>query len=183
MTATTIATTTTTDGVAEAEAALDRLRDRMAAGQRVPQATWEKAEAALRFATARREAGERGERERAERGRLERIASLTGAIAADLDPAQIAAARADLEAALDRFVGVCGAHDRRFADAMDALRDETLAPLPDGLGVDGWASRHLVAGGRTYRRAPTQRTIREAATEAIKRHYPRQTIDLNRPQD
>lgn len=173
-----------TDEVAAAETERDRLRERMAAGEAVSTPQWEKAEAGVRFALARRDAAERGERDRAERSRQAKVAALAEAIPVDLDPSPIAAARADLAAALDRFVGFCRAYDRRFADAVEALSDPALAPLPPGLGAEGVNVRIVNAGGRTYRAAPTQRTIAETATEAIAARYgPRQSVDLGRPRD
>lgn len=166
-----------------APANTDDLRGRMAAGGKVSASEWAAAETAERFALARQDAEERGERERREADRLARIAALTEAIPRELDPAPIERAGAELAAALDRFVGVCRDHDRRFGEALDALADGTLAPLPPGLGAEGTNVRSVTAGGQTFRRAPTQRTINETATAAIARHYPRQTIDLGRPSD
>ncbi len=144
-----------------------------------------RAEVAERFGRMKARQEERAATAAAEARRQARIAELRVGIPADLDPAHVGEARVALEEALDAFVATCRAYDGRFAAAVDALGvDPALAPLPPDMAVDGASVRTVVVGGRSFRRAPCQRVIHQAATEAIKRHYgDRHGIDLGRPSD
>lgn len=157
------------------------LLERLKAGGDVAPDELVRAEAAERLDRLRAEAADRAAADRAEAERHERIAALRADLPRRLDPAPIAEARAEMVAALDAWAAACARHDGALAAAHSAL--EALGPLPPDLHLDGHGRGSIVAGGATYRRALVQTTIAVEAAEAIKTHYPRQSIDLGRPTD
>ncbi len=179
---------TTTDRIAEAEealiaaeTALEALSDRMTGGGKVSSADWQRAEADVRFATARRDAAMQAAADQEEQERRDRVEQFRASIPERLDPAPIDAAREQLAAAINHWVETCGTHDRAFAEVWSEI---TAAPDGPIARVSAPGSGQLVAEGRTYRSASTQSTIRNLAGEAIAKHYgPRIQIRLDQPQD
>ncbi len=178
---TTDAVAATEQGVIDAEVALDALQEQMRRGVQVKNDAWQRAEADVRFARARRDAAVQAATDREEQERADRIAAFRASIPGRRDPAPVEAAREQLAAAIDRWVETCGTHDRAFSEVLSEI---TAAPDGPIAGVSVPGSGQLVAEGRTYRSAPTQRTIRDLASAAIARHYgPRQQIRLDQPPD
>ncbi len=172
-----------TQHLRDAEAALARLHDRLAAGDStITPAAFEKAESAVRFAQARLRGAERQAEAQAEAARLQRIEQLREELTTTLDPAPVEQARQAMETAIEQFVAACRAYDDRCADADDALADPSLAPLPRDLGK-GDQPGHLRVGGQEYRRARPQMGIHRAGMAAITRYYPRHQVNLGNPQD
>ncbi len=179
---------TTTDRIGEAEealiaaeTALAELSNRMATGAKVSSTEWQRAEADVRFAVARRDAAMQAAEAQAEQDRRDRVEQFRASIPGRLDLAPIDTAREQLATAIDHWVETCGAHDRAFSGVWSEILAAPDGPI-SGVSVPG--SGQLVAEGRTYRSAPCQTTIRNLASAAIARHYgPRMQIRLDQPQD
>ncbi len=167
----------------EAEAALQALHNRLAAGDTtITPASFSKAADLVRFHQARLAGAERHAEAQAEQERQERLAQLRQDLPATLDTADVDQARAAMEAAIDAYVAACRAYQERLNDALDALEDPSLAPLPAGLGRGQYGT--VTIGRRTYRPASAQRAIRDAAEAAVRQHYgPRFRFDLGNPPD
>lgn len=172
------------DSTVEAEAARERLAARMAAGEAVSAAEWERAEAGVRFAHAQSAAVERGERDRTEAERVERVERLRRELPERLDPAPLERARAKLADAVEAFVVACREHDDRHGAAYYELTDGTIAPLPADMGIAMHHLRPMLrVGGQEYGPARPQVWLSTAAHDALARHYPRTMRSLDRPQD
>ena len=138
---------------------------------------------AERLQQAQQRAATELDQERIEQARQQRLVALRRDLPKQLDRAPLDEARAHLAAALGEFVSVCAAYDRRFADAYATLLDGTLGPLPADLRTDGAYSPRIIVGDQTFGKARPQLDIHNEATAALQRAYPRQRIDLGRPQD
>ncbi len=179
---------TATDRIAEAEealiaaeSALETLSDRMASGGKVSSTDWQRAEAEVRFATARRDAAMQAAEHQAEQERRDRVEQFRQSIPARLAVASLETAREQLAAALDAWVETCAGYDRAFSEVWGEI---LAAPNGPVAGVSSPGSGQIVADGRTYRNASTQSTIRNLAGAAIAKHYgPRRQIRLDQPQD
>ncbi len=169
-------TTATPNTVAEAEAALAALHERLVAGdQTVTGADFAAARAAVDFARARQAAAERAEQQRVEREQREREEAARARLAA-LDPAKTEQARQQLAAAIEAFVAEVAASWRELDDVADELA---------AAGFDARRSPAGLALGRhTVQRAPLQSAIRDAAEAAIRRHLGgRYPVNLAQPPD
>jgi hypothetical protein len=171
----------TDDPVEVAELAIHGLHERMTDGEAVTARQWRDAEASLRYELAKRDAaitaGERG----AEWDRIERVTALRAELPMLLDEQPLERATAILERALNTYLDACREHDDRFDVARERLADPTLDPLPDDLAL-GPYQRPIIAG-HEHRLSRPQLTINRQASEALRRHYPRQRIDLTAPPD
>ncbi len=171
----------TADPVAASAAALDAVHARIERAEGVTAMELAEAEVALRLATKRRELAAKAAVKQAEADRLGRVAALRASLPARLDPAPVEQARAEMERAIGAYLDACRAHD----DAMDAATEELrgLAPLPAGLAVDSPRYGQVTDGAAVHRRSRPQTTIAAIVTAAIRTRWPRQLVQLDRPQD
>ncbi len=175
-------TINTADPIADAEAALAAVEARIGSGDPTANAdVLHRAESSLRFARWQRDAIEAHEQQQRERGRLDRIDAIRAELTARLNTDALDAARRVLADAMDGWVRACGEHDDARGAAFNELLE--LGPLPPDVAPGGAGFGSLVIGATTHRRAPVQRAIRDEATRAIQRRYPRTYINLNEPQD
>jgi len=168
-------TTTTNNSaptLAEAEAALVALHDRLLTGDPAVTAhDYAEARAAVEFASARQEVARRAEAQRAAEERQQRVDDATARLAA-LDTAAHDAARDQLRAALDNL-------------AVAVLsRSAELGEIVGAAGVSYGPGGRVTLGGVTRDQLPYQRIIRDVAEDAVRAHFgPRQWFDLNSPPD
>ena len=139
-----------------------------------------RAEAEERFGRARAAAEAKRAADEAEAVRLRRIEAVRASLPERLGPAVLEKARRRLDAAVDAWVEACAGYDAARGELYNELT--SLAPLPRGLEPNGYGYGSIVDGAETYRLAPTQSAITEAARAAIGKHYGgRQSVTLDRP--
>lgn len=124
-----------------------------------------RAETEVRIARARLEVAERQAQAKAEQERRDRLGAIRKEVAEKVNPDALAPHAKKLEAALEAWVLAC----REYEDTRTELWNE--------LTVLGFT---VSPGEPIDRPAPIQHTIRQAATEAIRKHFPRMDVDLNR---
>ena len=179
------ATVSAAEAVADAEARLAELRERLGAGDPTVSAEMmDRAGLAVRFAVWQRDAVAAHEARAAERERQARLEALRRDLPTRLDPAPLEKARAELTAAVEAFVAACREYDDRHGAAYGELTDPTLEPLSGDLSLDRHHMRVLIrVGDRQYGPARPQLWLSAAANDALARHYPRTMRSLDRPQD
>jgi len=120
--------------------------------------------------------------DQARRERQARIEQLRSDIAEQLDPAPIDAAEAELAGALDRYVAVCVAHDRRYSALyLDLTNLAGSGPLPADMDA---THRHISSGGVDWKKSRLHTRLIRAARAALDRNQPPDYVDLSRnPQD
>ena len=130
------------------------------------------ADAAVRFASLRLGLAEQQATERAEAERQAQIAALRSRAVDLANDQRVTKARQAMERAVDAYVAACRAYDLDYSDVYDALsRLDPHAVMP-GTGIS--------VGGQMARPAYPQQDISRAARTALRQHYPRVQVDLNR---
>lgn len=125
-----------------------------------------RAEAEARIARGCLAVAEHQAAARAEQWRQDRLRAIKAEVVTTIDPATLNDARAKLEAGLTAWVDVCAAYKARRTALWDEL--SRLGQSPDTSTPVG-------------RPAPMQSAIKAVATEAIRRHFPRNEVNLNSP--
>ena len=112
-----------------------------------------------------------------------RITELRAAIAEQLDPAPLEAAEAELAQVLERYMGICVAHDRRFSALW--METSTLAGSgPDDLRASSLTGGTISSGGTDYKKSRLHTRLVRAAQAALTTAQPLDHVDLSRnPQD
>jgi hypothetical protein len=174
----------TAQAIAEAEAALAAVEQRIKAGESVTAAELGQAELDVKLARTRHEMAKEAAVEQREAHRLERIAAIRASLPAHLDPARLDGPRQALEAALDGWFAAYAEHDAALADAWNALSAEAPRSTPGVKLNDGGVHGSVTIAGQTYRNAPAQRALVDAARAAYGRHFPpNRWFDLSRALD
>ena len=123
--------------------------------------------------------------EQAARDHEARIAQLCAAIAAQLDPAPLEAAEAELAQVLERYMGICVAHDRRFSPLW--METSTLAgsgQAPVDMDATSRTGGTISSGGTDYKKSRLHMRLVRAAQAALTTAQPLDHVDLSRnPQD
>ena len=137
-----------------------------------------RAELAERWARMQIEQAARAAAERAEAERRARIAALRAAAPDRIGPAVLDKPRARLERAVAEWVAACADYDA----ARGALWAElsALGAGPPDVAFHDAGYGNVTIDGTTYRPAPVQRGIAEAARSAIRDSYPRAHIALDK---
>jgi hypothetical protein len=161
----------------EAEIQLQEVRKRIGAGDPgVTVRDLEHGEAAVRFARTRLDAARELEAERAEQARLAHIEEVRQALPAAFDTTDLDKARARMESAIDAYCREASELQQRTSEVWNEVSN-----LGPGTGMTAQSGDGSIsANGTTYRRPSVQAAIRQAATDALKKHFPRTQIDLNR---
>ena len=114
-----------------------------------------------------------------------RIAELRAAIAEQLDPAPVEAAEAELAQALERYMGICVAHDRRFSALW--METSTLAgsgQAPVDMDATSRTGGTISSAGIDYQKSRLHMRLVRAAQAALTTAQPLDHVDLSRnPQD
>lgn len=154
-----------------------RLIDRMQAGDAtVTGDDFERAEAAVRFATIQeRVAADRAVQD-AEAARLEQIAALVRELTErEASPVMASATRA-LGKALDQFAATCATYNARHTEIYTELAG--LGALPPGLTISPGQGDIQLPDGPIVRQASTERLIYRAMTTALTTHFPRMQLRI-----
>ena len=165
-----------TRALRDAERALAAIHDEMTRGVVVTADELLRAEVDVRLATARLEAAERRERQQADDARHAAYVAAGQRLAA-MDERQVEQARQRLAEAMDGYAAVVTG----WATEMEGVRADL-----EGAGYPSprTPSGELRLGGVTRRHFPFQRTIRDLAVEAVRKHFgPRQWFSLDNPPD
>ena len=114
-----------------------------------------------------------------------RIVQLRPAIAEQLDPAPIDAAEAELAQVLERYMGICVAHDRRFSalwTEISALPGSGQAPVD--MDATSRTGGTISSAGVDYQKSRLHTRLVRAAQAALTTAQPADHVDLSRnPQD
>ncbi len=133
----------------------------------------------------KRQVLERKAAEAAEGERQARIAQVRSDIATQLDPAPLDAAEAELAEALDRYMAVCVAHDRRFSPLWVEISNLAgSGALPADMAAEHRYGGVIVMEGKDWRKSRIHTRLIRAAQAAMNKHRPLDHVDLSRnPQD
>lgn len=161
-----------------AEAHLRDVRRKIGAGD--PDVTvddLDRAERAVRFAVTQREESATWAAEQAAQAQQERIARLCAELERHVGDPAVEKATRHLEKALDAYAATVKRHNERRHDIYDEL--SRIGELPPQVSLTP-GSGDITVNGVVTRAPSAHSTIAHLATEALRRHFPRQQINLNR---
>ncbi len=123
--------------------------------------------------------------EQAVRDHEARIVQLRERIPVELDPAPLEAAEAELAQVLERYMGICVAHDRRFSALW--METSTLAgsgQAPVDMDATSRTGGTISSAGVDYQKSRLHTRLVRAAQAALTTAQPVDNVDLSRnPQD
>lgn len=162
--------------ILEAQRALGALHDRLVAGSRVTATDWQAAEAAIRFAEARKEAAEQQDRDRRTSARAAQFNALQQRLQA-LDDTAIVAARAALEQAADQLAQAVGVWNAE----LEAVR-AALSPLGAEPGVEPYIRERgrvgVKIGAIIVAPQPLKHVLYDVALDIFDRYLPRREVQF-----
>jgi hypothetical protein len=123
--------------------------------------------------------------EQAASDRQAHIAQLRADIADQLDPAPIDAAEAELGAALERYMQVCVAHDKRHSALwMDVTNLAGSGLVPVDMSASYVTGGTISSGGKDWKKSRLHTRLIRAARAALEKLGPLDHVDFSRnPQD
>jgi hypothetical protein len=174
--------TQSTNEVEAAQGRVDELHARMIRGDvGVTAAGLATAESELRFAVAKREAGERAELERAEAEKQKSVKALRKRLATEFKPEPMAALEEKVAEAVENYVRACSERRAALGDIREALAD--LGPLPDTAPLDYAARAGVRIGDTEAMPERPQSVLSRIVREAYTKFFPRGGYSFDNPRD